>query len=358
MNKTLRRCGVSLAIASLLVACGGGSDDDDYSRVVNFGDSLSDAGTYAVTEVAASGGGRFTINGPGVQLWTDLLADEVGVAAPCPAEKGLNSDPAFLTPVMPPVPQPDCYSYAQGGSRVTEPIGPNNRALQSLGNPTGALGHLTVPLVTQVSRHLAKGNGRFGDDELVTVLAGGNDLFINLAAVDAAAMQPGATQQSVDAAVQAALVAMGNAGAQLATLIEEQMVAKGAERVVLVNLPDASLTPSARQESPQTQALIRQMTTTFNTQLQAGVNGVNEVLVVDAFAQSQDQAANPGRYELDNVSDGACTSSLGSWNCTQATLIAGDTSRYLFADDVHPTPYGHFLIADAVLTALARRGWL
>lgn len=357
MNKNLRRCGVLLAMASLLVACGGGRDDDRYSRVVSFGDSLSDAGTYEVTQVAASGGGRFTVNGPDVQLWTDVLAGELNVAAPCPAEKGLDSDPAVLTPVMPPVPQPGCYNYAQGGSRVTEPIGPNNRALQPV-DDGGALGHLTVPLVTQVSRHLAKGNDRFDEDELVTVLAGGNDLFMNLAAVDAAAMQPGATPQSVDAAAQAAVVAMGTAGTQLATLIKEQMIAKGAQRVVLVNLPDVSLTPGAREQSLETQGLIRLMATSFNTQLRAGVEGVDEVLSIDAFARSQDQAANPDDYELDNVSDRACTSTLGSWNCTASTLIPGDTSRYLFADDVHPTPYGHFLIADAVLAALVARGWL
>lgn len=347
MNKTLRRYGVLLATASLLAACGGGSDDDGYSRVVSFGDSLSDAGTYQVTEVAASGGGRFTVNGPGVQLWTDLLAGELNVAAPCPAEQGLNSDPAVLTPVMPPVAEPDCYNYAQGGSRVTEPIGPNNRALQALGDPNGALGHLTVPLVTQVSRHLAKRNGRFGDDELVTVLVGGNDLFINFGRVRAG-------QSTPDAAIDA----MATAGAQLATLIKDQMIAKGAERVVLVNLPDVSLTPGGLAAQAQAPGLIRAMSAAFNEALQDGVDGDNEVLLVDAFTRSQAQFERPDDFDLDNATDPVCTSSLNSWNCTAQTLIPEATSRYLYADDVHPTPYGHFLLADLVLAALASRGWL
>lgn len=346
MNKTLRRCGVSLAIAGLMAACGGG-DDDGYSRVVSFGDSLSDAGTYEVTEVAASGGGRFTVNGPDVRLWTDLLAGEVEVEPPCPAEKGLNSDPAVLTPVMPPVPQPDCYNYAQGGSRVTEPIGPNNRPLQALGDPNGALGHLTVPLVTQVSRHLAKRNGRFGDDELVTVLAGGNDLFINFGRVRAG-------QSTTDAAI----AAMATAGAQLATLVKNQMIAKGARRVVLVNLPDVSLTPSGLAAQAQAPGLIRAMSSAFNEALQDGIEGENAVLLVDAFARSQAQSERPDDFGLDNATDPVCTSNLGSWNCTAQTLIAEATPRYLYADDVHPTPYGHFLLADLVSTALVARGWL
>ena len=39
-------------------------------------------------------------------------------------------------------------------------------------------------------------------------------------------------------------------------------------------------------------------------------------------------------------------------------LIAGDTSRYLFADGVHPTPYVHKLTAQLVLSYLAKAGWL
>jgi phospholipase/lecithinase/hemolysin len=350
MKKSLRLYGACLAAASLMIGCGGGDDGNDYSRAVNFGDSLSDAGTYRVTEVAARGGGRFTVNGSGVLLWTDLLAREIDVPAPCPAERGLNSDPAsppFLTPVMPPVVQPACYNYAQGGSRVTELVGPNNRALQALGDPNGALGHLTVPVAAQVSRHLAKGNGRFRDDELVTVLAGGNDLFVNLALVQ------GGTSNA-----NAAIGAMATAGAQLATLVKDQMVAKGARRVVLVNLPDVSLTPVGLDAEDDAPGLIRAMSAAFNEALQEGVEGEDEVLLVDAFTRSQAQAAKPADFQLDNATDAVCTSSLGSWNCTAQTLIPAATSRYLYADGVHPTPYGHLLLADLVLTVMANRGWL
>jgi outer membrane lipase/esterase len=44
--------------------------------------------------------------------------------------------------------------------------------------------------------------------------------------------------------------------------------------------------------------------------------------------------------------------------CTADTLIAGDTSRYEFADGVHPSPYGYQLYAQAVALQMARAGWL
>jgi len=44
--------------------------------------------------------------------------------------------------------------------------------------------------------------------------------------------------------------------------------------------------------------------------------------------------------------------------CKPSNLIAGDTSRYLFADDVHPTPYGHKLLAQLVNKELILAGWL
>jgi len=39
-------------------------------------------------------------------------------------------------------------------------------------------------------------------------------------------------------------------------------------------------------------------------------------------------------------------------------MIAGDTSRFQFADSVHPTPYAHQLIFNGVVAELVRVGWL
>ena len=54
--------------AVVLAGCGGGSSAGNqkpkiqFSSQVSFGDSLSDVGSYAVGEILALGGGRYTVN--------------------------------------------------------------------------------------------------------------------------------------------------------------------------------------------------------------------------------------------------------------------------------------------------------
>jgi phospholipase/lecithinase/hemolysin len=44
--------------------------------------------------------------------------------------------------------------------------------------------------------------------------------------------------------------------------------------------------------------------------------------------------------------------------CNSSNLVTGDTSHYLFADDVHPTPFGHKLLAQYATKAMVIAGWL
>jgi phospholipase/lecithinase/hemolysin len=352
--KRIHSWGLSAIAALLLVACGGGGDGDQGSRVkytamVSFGDSLSDVGTYAVSTIAAVGGGKYTVNGPAGKNWTELIAAQIGVAAPCAAQTGLNS----IIPSIPAVPVTNhagCYGYAQGGARVTNPVGPQNINTYPA-SPDGALGQLTDPIVNQISRHLATVGGSFSGTELVTVLGGGNDVFMNLAALGAGLETP--TQ---------AVTAMGTAGAELAAYIKTQIVAKGATHVVVVNLPDVSQTPFAYSVDAQTQGLINTMVTTFNAQLASGLSGTNGVLLVDAYTQGRAQTANLAQYGITNATVPACDFTLmifaSSLVCSTSTLIAGDTSMYQFADTVHPTPYGYRLLAQYVTERMALNGWL
>jgi phospholipase/lecithinase/hemolysin len=114
----------------------------------------------------------------------------------------------------------------------------------------------------------------------------------------------------------------------------------------------------------------------FNSALQTGLAGTPGVLFVDAFSENQRQIANQAHYGLSNVTGTACNLSLGvnplaqlnpisgevenasSLACKASNLISVDTSRYLFADGVHPTPYGHKLLAQYVTKALVIAGWL
>ncbi|STR25639.1 Autotransporter protein or domain, integral membrane beta-barrel involved in protein secretion [Janthinobacterium lividum] len=456
---------LAVLAAAVLAGCGGASGGDQalkvkYTAQVSFGDSLSDVGSYAVGTVQAKGGGKFTINGDNTKIspeltgknWTEHLAAQFGLAAPCAAETGLEGNAAQGLSV-PRVKHAGCYGYAMGGSRVTNPVGPNNKLTGS------ALGALTVPVVTQIANHLAVSGGKFSGTEAVFVMAGGNDVLFQLgalqagataagkaagaaagaqafatnltmalaagapnpttaaaaigAAIKTASAAPGATSETiVGAAVQAAVIAgntavasasvygplvtkaqadatltgnaagakagadyavaqgptlvaaMKQAGTELVALVKDQIIAKGANYVIVNNLPDVAGTPSGLSKDANTKALINAMVSAFNGELSGGLSANAKVLLVDVFAVSHDQATNPGPYGLTNVSETACDLSapgniLGSsLVCNGSNLKAGDVSHYSYADDVHPTPFNNLLLARYVAKDMVVRGWL
>ena len=443
---------IALIAAAALTACGGnGSSGGDqtlktkFSAEVTFGDSLSDVGSYAVGTVKALNGGKFGINGDITTVnpaltgknWTELMAAQLGLPAPCAAETGLEGDPTkgFAVPI---VFHAGCTNYAQGGSRVTNPVGPSHRLT---GSPLGAL---TVPVATQIQNHLNVSGGKFSGTELVLIMAGANDVFMNLAglsagataagsasfgttlvgllaagatnpqaaaqaiglalqtesvkpghtdasvvaaAVGAAAVQPGnsavaapavygpmvANAQAAGAKAGAAyftatspnlVTAMTTAATELSTLVKTQVIGKGANYVVVNNMPDIGTTPSSKDYDAATLALVNAMVKAFNDTLSAGVASEAKVVYVDAYAASHDQATNPGPYGLTNVTTPACDltpakNALGSsLVCNSSNLIAGDVSHYSFADSVHPTPFVQLLLARYVSKYMAQKGWL
>jgi len=455
----MRKTSFALALltAAVLTACGGTdpSPGDQtpktkFTQQVTFGDSLSDVGSYAVGGVAAQGGGQYTINGDATSVspeltgknYTTLVAAQLGLPAPCAAQTGLlgtaSTNPAlnFSVPVTM---NANCFNYAQGGARVTDPIGPGNRALDKPGT-TVALGATTVPVVTQIANHLAKSGGKFSGTELVIVMAGGNDVLEKLGelsteatnaggvalitslvtqlapgipaangadivknAAGQAAAAAGSTPQTIIAAAVGAAARAGHptavanaatigatagaaataaglkysadhgadkvkdlgiAGAELAVLVKNQIVAKGANYVVVNNLPDVSIAPSVLAQSADTQKLVAAMVSTFNTQLKAGLGDDAKILYVDLATVSHDQAVNPAPYGLTVTDKAACDLStaknpLGSsLVCNKNNLISGDVSHYMFADGVHPTPFEYALIARYVLLQMSGKGWI
>lgn len=175
-----------------------------------------------------------------------------------------------------------------------------------------------------------------------------------------------------------AVAAMVTAATELGNSVKD-MLQKGATRIVVSNLPDVSLTPYALSTvtvtngvtENSTQRLVLAMTEAFNAKLKAELTGLSGVLFVDVFTENQRQVANPAQFGLKNVTDTACNLNYGvnplatpgnsdgsSLACNATNLIAGDTSRYLFADSVHPTPYGHKLLAELITKELVIAGWL
>lgn len=333
--------GVATAALALgLTACGGGETDQGgnanvakVQRMVVFGDSLSDAGTY--TPVAqAVGGGKFTTN-PG-PVWAETVASQLGVTL-TPAVMGYANQVQTC-------PKPGCFDFAQGGSRVTDPNG--------IGHASGA-GALTYPVKQQLANFYAASNNAFnGNNDVVFVFAGNNDIFYWATAV-------GTAGSGVTPAIAAAQVQQ--AATELVGYIND-MIAKGATQLYVFNLPDSSLTPFGVASGAAGQALLQSLVNTFNATLVAGLNGTT-ARVIDFNAQLTAGIKNGAQFGFTNTSTPACDATKinalvpsaggSSLFCSANTLVAaGADQTYLFADGVHPTTAGHRLIASNVLTRL------
>ncbi|MEN9868253.1 MAG: hypothetical protein RL748_3843, partial [Pseudomonadota bacterium] len=112
-------------------------------------------------------------------------------------------------------------------------------------------------------------------------------------------------------------------------------------------------------------ALIAQMVNTFNTQLRNAVAGEPKILYADAYTANIDQINNPALHGLSDVKLRACDLSaaknplMSSLGCNAGNLVTGtDVGHFLFADGVHPTPFGHLLLARFVSKEMIIKGWL
>lgn len=390
----------AIGASLLLAACGGGGNGDQSPRVgltsmVSFGDSLSDVGNANVGTVALLHGGLWTVNSATAKNWTAYVAAQYGLPAPCAAQTGLTpssllTGAGFVGAAI--ANNPNCLNYAQGSARVTSVFGPHSVALRNFINAATAstagdtqepLGLTALPITAQIDNHLAAHT--FTGKELVTVLGGANDIFMNLngissaaaggtTAVGAAILAGWSTVEqtavsaggsaATTAATTAALTALTTSAAELAGYVKTKIIGNGAKYVVVLNVPDVSTSPFALA-TPSAIPLMNLMVRTFNTRLQNDLAGVAGVHIVDAYTNGRDQVANPAQYGLTDVTHPACSPTnpanpLGgtSLTCTASSTITADTSHYLFADSVHFTPFEYQFIGELVNKELLVAGWL
>ena len=357
--------------AALLAACGGGDPELNVGKVISFGDSGSDLGTYspATSLAGAAGtppffGGRWTTNTytgytatsntSTATIWVEWVAAKVGMPITV-AEVGFAGRSVKCPAAASPALAESCNGYAMGGSLITDPNGIRHEQ-----------GALTVPLVTQVANHLAKPyvNGSFDSNDLVFVAAGGNETFVNAGAV--AAGLPPAT----------AIANMQAAANELAALLKDQVLAKGATRVAVLNVPDLSLTPEGSALPAESRALLTQLTAAFNTTLEASLAGTS-ARIIDLRSWWADAIANPAKYGFVNTTTAACDPAKiaavtggrvtdgSSMFCNASAgqpfngmRTGASASTWLFADTNHPTTGGHKAYADFVITQIKDFGWI
>ena len=168
-------------------------------------------------------------------------------------------------------------------------------------------------------------------------------------------------------------------GSELATLIIDQIVAKGATRVALLTLPDLAPSPAFSALPAPNKAILTQLSTAFNAAVLAGL-GAAPVSVIDANAFFAAVVASPTTYGFVNATTTACDpakvppavggSALFCNGAPAASFTAAglpnlntlrtgaSTSTWLFADGVHPTTGGHKALSEFVIGKIKDFGWI
>ncbi|WP_176256675.1 SGNH/GDSL hydrolase family protein [Derxia lacustris] len=332
---------LAATVLASLAACGDSgtvamTTKPTFNRVIAFGDSLTDVGSYAPA-VASVGGGKFTTN-PG-PIWVEDVATTLGLSIK-PWQTG-----GFGVPVT----VAGGYGYAQGGSRVSKQPGVDCVYVAASDSCDATQGPMTVPQGKQLDAQLARGN--FTANDIVFLLGGSNDVIWHASLV----LQ---SQESQATALAEVTTAANDQAAQIA-----RVLATGGKYVVTFLIPDVGRAPYGVAAGASAQALINALVVQFNTALQQAIATQKlDVVIVDGYALLNDELSNPGKYGFVNTSATACNATLTqgtSLLCSAATLVAtGADQTYAFADDKHPTTRGHKAIADAVTAALKAKGWL
>ncbi|MEW9573311.1 autotransporter domain-containing protein [Rhodanobacter sp. Si-c] len=341
----------------------------DFSKVVVFGDSLSDAGNISLaSDPSIQPPLEFTTN-PGHVAVQDL-AGSLGYALGPSLAGGTD--------------------YAWGGAGVLT---------NSPGTPAA------VPTITdQVDAYLAAGN--VDPHALYSIWGGANDIFYAATSAGAAATAQQLIQQNVAAQI-AQLQLAGYTAAQIQALtptitqqvtatVTQQVLAKaqvsgfmtadqaqaaittaaqqevkligalqsaGVKNILVFNLPNIGLTPDGTSEGATAAEQLTDLSVIFNGTLNTGLGQLGKgIIPVNTYALINEVIANPSLYGFSNVTTPACGAGSSSVQCGPQgsglpyTYAAGTDQSYLFADGVHPTTAAHAMLAQVVLSELNAPG--
>lgn len=169
----------------------------------------------------------------------------------------------------------------------------------------------------QRSALIAKSGGTLDAGALYVVWGGNNDLF-------------GLLDLSLTDPVMAQALINNVADTLVSTIAD--LVDKGAQHLLVPNIPDLGLTPREAGNA----AKATQYSQWFNSQLSSGLAAIQgaDILLFDTFTTLQQLA--PG-----------FTNSTG-----ECLLLAVSCDGFLFADAVHPTTAAHQLLANQMYAQL------
>jgi len=315
------RSAVMAAVAvAMLESCGGGTQIEAFApkRVISFGDETS---LIEVDSAHPGQGRKYTVNG--VEFFTDT-----------------SVSPSVVIPVVPT--NPKCASNAIWVQQLAASYSFAFTECADSGTVTtskmqAANGAKAADLAGQIDLFLAGDAGTLASNDLVTVMAGMNDVIALYLSQPDPTVNPGPL---VDAARQAGI----EVGAQVVRITD-----RGA-KVIVSTIPDMGLSPFAVAEEAAhpgegRAALLSQLSTELNTRLRLKLQDVRDggravgLVLADELVLAMYRS--PAAYGLTNVTQGACTVVLPT--CDQTTTqdsVAGQSygGYWLWADDRHLGP--------------------
>lgn len=261
-------------------------------RMVSFGDSLSDKGN-SLNDFSwqfPQRWGWFNGRFSNGRVWTEYLANTAGLTL---------------------------YNWAIGGAETDHA----RFVINSLDEQVASFAEYARPA--------------FGYDisrTLFTVLIGAND-FMNDGRTDIGSVNDVLGRQAK------ALTRLGR---------------MGAKRILILNLPDISTTPSFRMRSDMDRLLIHDKTRLYNEWLpdlakRVAADTGADIRIVDMAGALKELLDDPARYGITNTTQSCLNlpdDTFGNYFRKQSTRPGCRPDEYVFWDHVHPTTRVHRLIAE------------
>ena len=291
-----------------------------FSRIVVFGDSLSDPGNdFAL------------INTQNTPPYDDI--DPVTIIPHAPYAKGGHHYSNGATWV-------EQFAKLRGLAQYVNPAWQRSgtkAANYAVGGGRAYDDNINVNLPDQVNEFLDDVGGQAPSDALYVLEFGGNDTRDILAS-----LQVGGDPS----------VIISQAATSIANNIYILWL-NGARKFLVWNIPDLSKTPAIRTMGTGVQqAVYGLLDVYFNPAINTALNSVSllpgiEIKRFDAFGIVNEIVVNPGDYGLEVVNAACVTPKVPPFNCNEP-------DEYLFWDGIHPTKAVHGILAQEVAELLAQ----
>ena len=343
-----------------------------YPVVYAFGDSLSDSGdAYLLTssQYASQLGfdpipvtppyfqqaygttvaGMFS-NGP---VWVEMLAQAAGAAIPAPGQVGVAANTLLTVLEEQGTPAAAAEAIVEG-LKLAQGVSGEDAYLRLIDGVAGGTNFAIGGSVTGVTPQNADSSvmltslsAQFQNFQqsiatpvagaLYTVWSGSNDL-LNLA-----------TNENFSTLTQADIAAEIQAAVANEVAFVGQLVASGAQSVLVLNVPNLGAVPDVTSLGAAAIAAATSVSASFDQALAAALQGTDfgtaNVVLEDTYALIDSAIANPAAYGLTNVTDPVYSGSLSANDGAIVSTDPAVQNQYLFFDHQHPTQTGHAFIA-------------